>query len=356
MNKQFNPDMLLLARQARGLTQAELVERLPDFTQSKLSKLESGLQKASEEDIAVFARALGFGPRFFYHRFYRRAEPPTFHRKRQKLLDSQWTQIYARAEINRICLSLMPDSVNLAPSRKPLPFCDPDEFNGKIDKIAATVRQTWLLPRGPIDDLTRAIESAGIIVATFDFGTNLIDGFSQPANENLPPLIFLNTRQPKDRLRFSLAHELGHLAMHRAPKPDMEDEANAFASALLMPEDDIQNDFYTFSIEHFAMLKLKWKCSVASIVRRARDLDILSERSYRTYNIQLSKLGWKQEEGYPITENIENPRILRQLVSAHLSQLEYTPSDLGELFGLSEEDVKEQFIQKSPQIRLAVSN
>ena len=37
------------------------------------------------------------------------------------------------------------------------------------------------------------------------------------ATPGLPALIVLNSDQPADRLRFTLAHELGHLVMHRFP-------------------------------------------------------------------------------------------------------------------------------------------
>ncbi|MBK7012326.1 MAG: ImmA/IrrE family metallo-endopeptidase [Xanthomonadales bacterium] len=43
-------------------------------------------------------------------------------------------------------------------------------------------------------------------------------------------MIFINKDVPGDRWRFTLAHELAHLVMHDIPKPDMEDEADEFAS------------------------------------------------------------------------------------------------------------------------------
>ena len=114
--------------------------------------------------------------------------------------------------------------------------------------MAQSIRQLWLLPRGPVDDVTSLLETAGVIVIGFDFGTDLCDGFSQHGSDNLPPIIFTNTRQPKDRLRFSLVHELGHIVMHRLPNPNMEAEANRFAAEFLMPTSDITKDFYNLSL------------------------------------------------------------------------------------------------------------
>jgi hypothetical protein len=45
-----------------------------------------------------------------------------------------------------------------------------------------------------------------VVIVAFDFGTPLIDCFCQHAGDDLPPVIFTNLKQPKDRYRFSLAH------------------------------------------------------------------------------------------------------------------------------------------------------
>ncbi|WP_419757134.1 ImmA/IrrE family metallo-endopeptidase [Teredinibacter turnerae] len=52
------------------------------------------------------------------------------------------------------------------------------------------------------------------------------------------PFVFLNTKKTAERCRFDAAHELGHLVMHCHGAPqgqEAEKEANAFASAFLMP-------------------------------------------------------------------------------------------------------------------------
>ncbi len=59
------------------------------------------------------------------------------------------------------------------------------------------------------------------------------------------------------RLRFTLAHELGHRLLHRGDEPDMEREADCFASHLLCPRPTLgrlcarEN---TFSVEQAAVL------------------------------------------------------------------------------------------------------
>jgi IrrE N-terminal-like domain len=80
----------------------------------------------------------------------------------------------------------------------------------------------------------KLVERAGVIIGLSQFGGASISGvtFRVPGK---PPLVLLDALHPGDRQRYTLAHELGHLVMHRSPTPTMESEATEFASAFLMP-------------------------------------------------------------------------------------------------------------------------
>jgi Zn-dependent peptidase ImmA (M78 family) len=255
---------------------------------------------------------LSFRREFFYKPHSRRAMPAAYHRKRQKLTKGEWEFIFARAELVRISISEMLNSVELNAKRRTPPSIDVDEYDGDIDSIAGAIRRLWALPRGPIDDLTRAIESAGIIVFHMDFGTDLIDGFSQHGGDGFPPIIYVNRKLSVDRLRFTLGHELGHIVMHLMPNPGMENQANRFSSALLMPAEDIRHEFYSMSMERLMALKLTWKTAMSALIRRARDLGRMTESTYKYYNIELRRR-WGVKEPVQITGDIERPRIVRQL-------------------------------------------
>ncbi|MFX5225882.1 ImmA/IrrE family metallo-endopeptidase, partial [Acinetobacter baumannii] len=86
----------------------------------------------------------------------------------------------------------------------------------------------------------------------------------------LNPCIFIDKNMPSDRQRFTLAHELGHAIMHKLPSENMEDEANRFASALLMPSKDIR-PYLTgkITLEKLATLKLVWKVSMNALLKTA---------------------------------------------------------------------------------------
>uniref|UniRef100_UPI000A5CA4A8 ImmA/IrrE family metallo-endopeptidase n=1 Tax=Vibrio campbellii TaxID=680 RepID=UPI000A5CA4A8 len=70
----------------------------------------------------------------------------------------------------------------------------------------------------------------------------LIDAMSQRI-DGMPVLFFVNVNAPADRLRHTLAHELGHMVLHTitfADDDEMEQEADAFAGAFLVPADEIR--------------------------------------------------------------------------------------------------------------------
>lgn len=358
--KDFNSDMLLVARLARGLSQDEAVERIRALTQPTYSRIEAGLRRPTMDEADAIARGLGYRRSFFAHPFRRRAMPALFHRKRQKLTNRDWERIFARSEIRRICIALMLEAVRLTPKQPAPPLMDLAEAGESPSRVAAAIRQLWMLPRGPVPDVTRALEAAGVVVVPFDFGTDLIDGFSERTHDNLPPLVFVNTRQPRDRLRFTLAHELGHIVMHRLPHPEMEGEANEFAAEFLMPKEDVTPDLFATSLDHLLMLKGKWRASVASLVLCAKRVGRLSDAEYTDRNKELRRRGWIPNEPLPLPDDIERPRVVEQLVNAHTQKLGFSGEELSKRFGLLPSDPEsvapEAIAAPKPKLRLVVAN
>ena len=223
-----------------------------------------------------------------------------------------------------------------------------------MEEVAEAVRQAWAVPRGPIADITRLLEAAGIIVVHMDFGTDLVDGFSQHGVDSFPPIIFVNKKLSIDRLRFTLCHELCHLVAHLVPNANMERQANSFASAFLMPRDDIRAEFHSMSMDRLMALKLTWKTSMSALARRAFDLNRIREPSYKYYNIELRRR-WGVIEPVEILEEIEKPKILRQLYEAHTQKLGYSVPELATLFGWLPVEVEETFGVARPRLRVVTS-
>lgn len=353
MIKRFNGQLLLLARQVRKISQSELVDRLNGLiTQGTLSKIEHGQVQPQEETVDLISSALKLKPSFFYDSTYLRQPLASYHRKRQKLSVRDEESVHALAEVFRINLRRCLDSVEIETSLPPVPAIDSDEYAGDIEEIANALRQRWGLPRGPVRDLTKIVEDAGVLIITFDFGSPLIDGFCQHGVDGLPPVVFLNSQQPKDRYRFSLAHELGHLVMHKTPNPQQEIEANRFASEFLMPTRDIRHDFDEVSLSKFMDLKLYWGTSMQALIYKAWQIGAMSDRMFKYYNIEMAKRGFKKREPIEASHLVEQPTTLKSIISAHIEDLGFSIADISDLFGLVEEDVLSLYPVEKPKPRL----
>ncbi len=140
-------------------------------------------------------------------------------------------------------------------------------------------------------------ERAGIVIGFSKFAGASVSGvtFKVPGR---PPLVLLNSTHAADRVRFTLAHEIGHLVMHRFPTDDMETEANAFASAFLMPAAEIKQSFRgrRITLELLASLKPEWKVAMQALLMRASGLGLVSPNQARYLWQQISARGWRTSE------------------------------------------------------------
>lgn len=64
MNARPNPQMVVLAREMRGITQKELCLKVPNLTQGNLSRMEKGLLNITSETLTILAEELEFPVKF----------------------------------------------------------------------------------------------------------------------------------------------------------------------------------------------------------------------------------------------------------------------------------------------------
>ena len=176
-----------------------------------------------------------------------------------------------------------------------------------------------LSPDGPIPHLINAAERAGVLVLALPIEMPRRDAFSAWVGEAiLRPVIAVVTGVPGDRLRFSVAHELGHLVMHQGHPMrihQIEDEAGSFAEALLMPAEGIAADLVPpLTLTQIARLKPRWGVSIQALVRRAYRLDLLTKRQYTYMFEQIGQRGWRLHEPDNLSVKVERPRAVRKMI------------------------------------------
>jgi Zn-dependent peptidase ImmA (M78 family)/DNA-binding XRE family transcriptional regulator len=348
----FNKDMLRLARDSRGMSQVELASRA-GLTQGFISKVEAGEKDISPEKLAAISTALGYPESFFCQpgEYQGVGLSLVFFRKRASTSVSQVRAIQAEVALRRLHLRVLLRSIDMKGTGRSFQFMDIDDYDGDAERVAQLVRASWTLPLGPIANLVAAIESAGGIVFKFSFGTKDIDAVSQWPDD-LPPLFFINADAPADRVRFSLAHELGHVVMHRAATEGMESEADRFAAEFLMPAKEIAPQLNHMSLDRAATLKPYWRVSMAALIRRARDLGRIDGARCSSLYRRLSQLGMRTREPSPIAP--EGPRLLDQVLQGYMEAHDYGPREAAGSLHVSEKEFADRYLQRDAKLRLTM--
>lgn len=331
-----NPQMIAVAREASGLTQGQLADRL-SVSQAKISKYESGLLSVSENDLINLAKELDVPESFFSQtdKVYGFGSLCFYHRKRQRMPVGQLRCIQAKMNIFRFQVTRFLRGIEISLPNE-LISLDVDEHGGP-EHCARLLRRHWKIPMGPVHGLISTVESAGALVHKMSFGSMHLDAISQIAPD-CPPIIFVNADIPMDRLRFTLMHEIGHIVMHRAPSDNMEQHADRFAAEFLLPEAELKPVLRKLSLHRLPALKSQWKASMAAIAKRAFDLGQISERQYRSLFTQMSRNGWRTRE--PIDLPPEEPTVLTDILRVHVEDHGYTLTELGHLANAAETSLR----------------
>lgn len=324
-------EVLTTARRASGKTQGELAEAV-GITQAALSRYENGLRDPDEATLEALARELGVTTRFIQHAGrVRGAMAVDAHMRRRGTAQATiWKRLEARLNMYRMHASLLAEEVRIR-SEQRLPTFDPIET--RPEDAARLVRMQWGLPVGPVRNLVGWIEAAGCLVIEEDFGTTRVDGMSQWVNDT--PLIFINSAVPTDRKRLTLAHELGHLALHSVEvTEDVEDQANAFAAELLMPLEVIRPQLRGLRVDALFDLKREWGVSMGALIERAYRAGLLNATQRTAMWKALSARGWRTRE--PLSDELapEQPRLSEQIASA-LGQRGLTPEEVATIAGFA---------------------
>lgn len=341
MADEFNPDLLRVARQARGMSQAEL-STTAQVSQAAISKLENGLVDVpSVELLEKLAAALKFPRSLFFEPDRVYGLPISVHsmyRKKASVGERALHQLEAEINLRLLHFRRLLKSAVIEPELS-RPHMDPDEYAGGPEQVAALVRRTWLVQAGPVKNLTELVERSGCIVVHCDFSAIGVDGVTLQA-PGLPPTIFLNRDQPADRMRFTLAHELGHIIMHKVPSPTMDDEADAFASAFLMPAGDVR-PYLTggLGLARLASLKPIWRVSMAALLYRAKAIGAISSNQSSYLWRQLSAQGYRRREPVELEFARELPTSLPEIIRVHMEDLGYDLGDLSRLLHVETDEI-----------------
>jgi Zn-dependent peptidase ImmA (M78 family)/DNA-binding XRE family transcriptional regulator len=352
-SERFNPEMLTIAREARGRNQTEVAEAC-GVTQAQISRIENGLREPPPELVGKIGAYLKYRETLFYRREEIKGIPEGYTRARVSLSVTMRNQIEAEVNLLRAGILRLLKAADIE-AQYPLPMLDLDEYNSPAD-AARAIRSSWALPRGPVKNLMRSLEKAGVILVPCDFGPAPLDAFSWRLPGE-PPFVFYNTHFPPDRLRFTLAHELGHLVLHRVPHPKMEAEANQFAAEFLLPEREIRHQLPDrLNLSHLAGLKPVWRVSMGALLQQAKNIERITYERFVQLRKQFSSRGYSNREPPELDFPAEEPSNLRDLLKVHVTDLGYSADEVSEVVDLLPDEFATKYgWADRPMLRLVAS-
>lgn len=285
----LSPTRITIARQRRGLSKAELARRL-GLTPRRVSAYES--DGAPRSKAPALSGVLGFPGGFF---------------SQEGMADLTDAEVNFRA--GRMATAVQRNSAKAAGSlaievakwiddRFSLPAMDLPDFSGHEPRLAARLlRETWGLGARPLPNLVQLAEFHGLRMFSLPAIAEEVDAFS--VWHGSTPYIFLARRKTPERSRFDVAHELGHLVLHRAEKATaaQEREADIFASEFLIPRTSIieflpQNP----TVDELMEFKTAYRVSAMAATYASHKAGRLSDWGYRQNCAELDRRGYRTGE------------------------------------------------------------
>lgn len=304
----FNAARLVLARQRRRLTQTQLAE-LIGLTRRALVKIERQGVEPESDTCDRLAEYLKFPRAFFFL-----DDPPDVSSESASFRALTSTAARDR-DCARACGALAAELHGWIVAHFSIPAPDiPSLSLVGAEDASRELREHWQLGERPIRNVTHLLELKGARVFSLSGLSGAVDAFSFWHDGT--PFVMVNTLKSAEHARFDLAHELGHLVLHRQGKPqgiEAEREAHSFASALLMPKSEVVASApQNATLGTLIRLKARWGVALIALVHRLAALNLLSEWHARQLYIEIAQKEYRRREPAPLPQ--ENSQLLSKVL------------------------------------------
>lgn len=300
-------DRIRQARVLRWRTSKDLAEELA-WPAPKLTRMEQS-EKAvlSDAEAARLCKFLAFPEIFFTEPAQPAlAENELLFRAPKRTTKREKAYLAEFARIVSMYVEILDGKHRLPPVR--LPALRSQDDSASLEGAASEVRAALEVDgESPIGYLTHQVERAGVVVVVRPNGLSPDDSdrFDDGGGNRRPethygystwvgnfrdrPVIVMRSSQSWERTRWTMAHELGHLLLHRQHLPsDAEREASRFASELLAPHKAVARDLVQpATLAGLVPLKQKWGISIGALLFHLRDNRIISEERFDALRTQL---------------------------------------------------------------------
>ena len=321
---QFQPMRLKEACMDRRIRIGELAEKT-GISKTTISNLANGkIRTPQRETIAKISWELKRPEKYFYTPFARNFMDTTEPTYRSFSSRANLDNLSVRAKLNvaediiQFLNEFIEERYMDIPSNLIVDYDTSFTNTDLIESIALRLREYWNIGNSVIDNMTILLENHGILCFKLDMpknieSVNICTRFSDSEHE--VAIIVTSAKLTYFRQRFTLAHELGHIILHHFLDEEdyiknsklIEEQANRFASAFLMPNTIFHESIYRRNLTELLSLKRQWGVSISACARRMKDLYLISLNQYQNMNIEISRRGWKKKE--PLDNEVypENP-------------------------------------------------
>lgn len=369
----FVGERLREAREARGLTATSL-SALVGVSRQAISQYENGSVTPGPDVMESMSSVLNLPIAYFLRPAPVSETAPVYYRSISTATSSSRTRGLRRYDwlfeiVDHLRQFVELPTVNLPDVGVPEdPLAIGDDL---IEQAATDVRRFWGLGDGPISNVVWLLENQGVIIARDAFGTENIDAFSVLSARDSTPYILLGAdKGSAARSRLDVAHELGHIILHRHLSPSLirhrshhallERQAFRFAGAFLLPAESFASNLYVVNLDALRTLKPTWIVSIGAMIKRADDLSLLSPDQVRRLWISYARRGWRKREPLDDEIPVEMPRLLKRAFQMVFDEGIESPADvLGAAVPLAPTDIAEltglspyYFAEKQPTVHM----
>jgi Zn-dependent peptidase ImmA (M78 family) len=289
-------ERLKSARKMKGWSLQELADNITiAISKQALSKYEQNLMKPTGEVLIALAKALDVKPDYFLKETAIELAPVEF-RKKAKLSQKQEDSIKEKVKdfLERYLEveQLLNIKTKFSNPIKKITISEVED----VEAAALKLLKGWNLGFDPIPNVIEMLEDNGIRVIEID-APDEFDGLSTFVG-NIP-VVVISRNYTVERKRFTALHELGHIVLDIEEGADKERICNAFAGALLLPDDCLEKLIgekrSNIAPGELVSIKEQFGISVQAIMMRAQLKGIIDKNSAGRF--WKSMAGNKKEEG-----------------------------------------------------------
>lgn len=227
---------------------------------------------------------------------------------------------------------LVADAVG-AGALKDAPQCHQYVPEGDSCRDAAALRN-WLGigEEGPILNLVGLLENKGFLVYLLDYHNNSFSGINGFVDGR--PYIVINSSVTAERQRSTIAHELAHLFFTEKKEYDQswEDYMTAVSGSFLFPDQSVIDELGIRRSgigSDMVIVAEEYGISMQLLVKRAREVGVISQSVYKAFFVILNKNGGRKNE--PSRIKAEKTTLFEQLVLRAASESQISLSKAAEL-------------------------